>query len=114
MKGLVIFAVMAIISVSWWPSHQIFKWLRKIHYSILTTVLAISVCTIISALLIVVGYTIGQHIHNLSIRSLGSEAAGEPSSLNLFWFPFAWLGLGVWAGFLSGYVRMKIIDNSKM
>jgi hypothetical protein len=40
------------------------------------------------------------------IRSLDSSA-----DVNFMWVPAALFSLGLWAGFLSGYVKMKIWDS---
>lgn len=106
--GLII--IFAMIAITWWPSHHFFKRLRKKHTSLLTAVTALLACALIAVALIYLGYNLGENINNPNIKSLGSEAAGEPSNLNLFWFPFALLGLGLFAGFLSGYRKMKVTD----
>ncbi len=102
---------MVVVGVAWWPSHQFFTLLRKKHHSSNVVVLSIVGCLSLTILLTLLGVWIGRHIDNPSIRSLGSEAAGSPSTVNLFWAPFALLSLGIWAGFLSGYWKMRIFPE---
>jgi len=112
MQMLIIFAMMAIIGSSWWPSHKFFTWFRTEHHSMVSMVASILGCAILTSLLVSLGWEIGQHINNLWIRSLDSKSGDTPSTVNLFWFPFALFALGIWAGFLSGYMKMKIYDKS--
>ena len=111
MQVIILFFIALPIAAAWLPADKFFKWLRKHHRSATTAILSVIVILLLTLGLTAVGLTIGNHISNSSIRSLGSEGGGLPSQANMMWFPFDLLALGIWAGFLSGYVRMKAIDK---
>lgn len=105
-RELVVYAMVILIVATWIPSHHFFKWLRKkpTQYSHNQMVLlSIIGCLIITAVLVASGVWLGDIITDPNIRSLGSSA-----NVNFMWFPFALLALGMWTGFLSGYVKMRI------
>ncbi len=91
------------ILLMWIPSHYFFKWLRNKYYSTNTRDLSIFGCTIISILLIILGTWYGKMYPD--IGKLGSSA-----TVNLMWIPCSLLSLGIWSGFLSGYIKMRILS----
>ena len=108
-KGLFLYLLLLIVAITWWPSHQLFKWLHKRHRSANTFLLSIVGCSVVSAVLIVLGLWLGGHV-SPEISSLGSESGGSTVGINLMWLPFSLLSLGLWAGFLSGYVKLRVIN----
>lgn len=52
----------------------------------------------------------GEHLPP-TIRSVGADGGGDPVDINFMWLPFGVLSFGVWAGFLSGYKKMRIFPK---
>ncbi len=94
------------IGLVWWLSHYIFKWIHKKYHSETTLTLCIVGCIMVSSTLLILGVLLGRNA-SLEIRSLGASSGGAPIDINMLWFGFVLLSLGVWAGFLSGYVKMR-------
>jgi len=109
-RGIAASVLFLPIILTWWPSHYLFKWIRKKSHSINAYILCIVICTVVSVALIMLGLELGRHTTG-SIKSLGATSGGKNVDINFMWVPFCLLSLGIWAGFLSGFTKMKILDD---
>jgi hypothetical protein len=100
-------AIAAFISITWLPSHYIFKWLYKNHRSDSTFENSIYACFLLSASIIFASIWLGNHSQALINLAKGDGGYGANASivwlLGLFW------AVGVWGGFATGYMKERII-----
>jgi hypothetical protein len=114
------FLVILFPIATWWLSHRIFKTVRAKSHSHMTTLLLILGCSLITVAFVAFGLWLGNSITSPIVRSLGATSCGTTNcssrifthqvNVNLMWLPFLFLASGIWAGFMSGYLKFRIGD----
>ena len=92
------------IVVFWIPTHYFFRWLRRKNNGFNANIYCVLGCAILTIVMLYLAMKLGNNKPELA--RLGSE-----SELNMMWLPAGLSVLGVWAGFLSGYLDQRIIWN---
>ncbi len=106
------FLLLVLYTILWWPSHIFFRWLRGKTGRVSGSILSVLICTAASLGLGYLGYWLGEHTTNLELKSLGSsDGHGGFKDENFMYLPFCFASVGVWLGFLSGYLRIPITEE---